>query len=310
MSGKAYEYLFGPVPSRRLGHSLGVDLLGVKVCSYNCIYCQVGYTRMLTTIRKEWVDTDAVIRELKMKLEEGVNPDYITFSGSGEPTLHSGIGKIIRWLKSNCKFDIAVLTNSSLLWIEEVRRDIEAADLVIPSVDAALEQVWLRTNRPSPLLDFSKVQDGLRTFCDEHKKEIWLESLIVKGRNDSPEHLEAMAEYIKTLRCERVQLHTVTRPPAEQDVERVEPETLRALAAMIGPKCEIVHPKLEMKAETDSVSQYDILAMLSRRPCTTEDIATGLSVNINVIAKLVGVLNEQGRITSSIQGGKRYWMEV
>ena len=142
------QYVFGPVPSRRLGRSLGIDLLPLKTCSFNCVYCQVGRTTCLTIERGEWVPTGPVLDQVRQKIAGPIRPDVITFSGSGEPTLHSGIGEIIRGIKSFTQIPVVVLTNGSLLWMPEVRRDLLQADIVVPSLDACSESLFQYVNRP------------------------------------------------------------------------------------------------------------------------------------------------------------------
>ena len=308
MSAGRYRYLFGPVPSRRLGRSLGVDLLVGKICSYDCVYCQVGRTASLTAQRREIAPTEKVWAELEARFAEGVEMDYVTFSGSGEPTLHTGLGTLIARLKDRTPYRVAVLTNGSLLWMDEVRRDLARADLVVPSLDAAVEEVWRKVNRPAPGLEFARVLDGLRAFCAERGEAVALEILLVAGVNDSPEHLEALARLVRELRVERVQLNTVTRPPSEDFAAPVPAAVLESLASMIGERCEVIRPASDKAAWREGVGPDEALAMLRRRPCTVRDVAAGLGVNVNEAAKVVGVLVEQGRIKPVRREGLTYYL--
>ncbi len=308
MSAGRYRYLFGPVPSRRLGRSLGVDLLVGKICSYDCVYCQVGRTASLTAQRREIAPTEKVWAELEARFAEGVEMDYVTFSGSGEPTLHTGLGTLIARLKDRTPYRVAVLTNGSLLWMDEVRRDLARADLVVPSLDAAVEEVWRKVNRPAPGLEFARVLDGLRAFCAERGEAVALEILLVAGVNDSPEHLEALARLVRELRVERVQLNTVTRPPSEDFAAPVSAAVLESLASMIGERCEVIRPASDKAAWREGVGPDEVLAMLRRRPCTVRDVAAGLGVNVNEAAKVVGVLVEQGRIKPVRREGLTYYL--
>jgi wyosine [tRNA(Phe)-imidazoG37] synthetase (radical SAM superfamily) len=185
-----YKHLFGPVPSRRLGMSLGVDLIPKKVCSLNCVYCEVGKTTNLTLERKEYVSVEAVKAELKHYFNHNsfAVPDYITFSGSGEPTLNIYLGEILQFIKENKPdIPIAVLTNGTLLYKEEVRKSLLQADVVLPSLDAATEPVFKKINRPVKDLNISECIQGLIEFRKEFSNKIWLEIFILPGYNDNIE---------------------------------------------------------------------------------------------------------------------------
>ncbi|MDH7514366.1 MAG: radical SAM protein [Bacteroidota bacterium] len=236
-----YRHLFGPIRSRRLGVSLGIDLTPGKTCSFNCVYCECGRTLVLTDERREYVPTEEVIAELKSYLSTHPRLDSITFSGSGEPTLHNGIGNIIAFLKDEFpSYRVTVLTNSSLLHREEVRADLARADLVIPSLDAVSEEAFLRLNRPFHGLTAALMIEGIRTFCENFSGAVWLEVFIVPGVNDTPSEITTLRETIRTLRVDKVQLNTLDRPGAVSWVEPVSPERLRELASMLGPNVEII----------------------------------------------------------------------
>ncbi|GAB4151510.1 MAG: radical SAM protein [Planctomycetota bacterium] len=301
-----FRYVFGPVPSRRLGLSLGVDLIPKKTCSYDCVYCQVGLTTVHTTERRTWIPTEEVKKEIALRLSENPPLDYVTFSGSGEPTLGENIGELIRWVKSNYSCRTAVLTNGSLLWMPEVREDLEAADLVVPSMDSATEEGWRRINKPATDLEFPVVMEGIREFCAKRKGTTWLEILLVEGYNDSDDELEALAAESRALRVERIQVHTVTRPPSE-GVNPSPNAKLEKLAKMIGPKCEIVMPWAAAAIDSRSANEEAVLGMLSRRPCTVEDLSAGLSININEAAKLVSILLQKGVIAPHETAGRKYF---
>ncbi|MGD9233771.1 MAG: radical SAM protein, partial [Desulfobacterales bacterium] len=200
-----YNTLFGPVPSRRLGISLGIDLVPMKTCTLNCIYCECGKTSHLTLERKEYVSFEAVKKELTHYLANHAQPDYITFSGSGEPTLNSKIGDVIRFLKDRVPdVPVAVLTNSTLFFQKQVRSDIENAMVVIPSLDAATKKMFNKINRPSPLLQVDKIIDGLIQFRQEYTGKIWLEIFIIPGMNDTITELTALKQAIEKIRPDQV----------------------------------------------------------------------------------------------------------
>jgi len=195
-----YKNLFGPVPSRRLGMSLGIDLVPKKVCSLNCVYCEVGKTTELTLERKEYISYDEIVAELSSYFKNNPNPDYITFSGYGEPTLNIRIGDIISFIKQHKpNIPIAVLTNGTLLFDKNVRESLKEADVVLPSLDAATEGVFRKINRPIKTLMLENYVNGLITFCNEFKGKVWLEIFILPGYNDSLSELIALKETIRFL---------------------------------------------------------------------------------------------------------------
>jgi wyosine [tRNA(Phe)-imidazoG37] synthetase (radical SAM superfamily) len=301
------------VPSRRLGRSLGIDLLPYKTCSYDCVYCQVGRTTTHTSERTGIVAPAEIIGEVRRRLESGVRPDYITISGSGEPTLYAALGGLIRDLKQ-FGVPVAVLTNGSLLWRPEVAESLSEADLVCPTLDAATPDVWRRVNRPAAGLDFGRMIEGLISFRGNFTGQLWLEVLLVAGLNDSEAEVRAIAELSRRIRPERVQLNTVVRPPADRDARPVPPERLALLAALFKPPAEVIAETARLDsavpaASTPSVADGgdEILDLLRRHPGTDEDVAAGLGLPIEQArASLAGLL-AAGRIRMTTQGGRTYY---
>src|SRR4030042_7030693 len=205
-SSQKIQHIFGPVPSRRLGRSLGIDLIPSKTCTYDCLYCQVGRTTEKTITRKSWVNIDEVIAELKTKLL--AKPDYITLSGSGEPTLFDGCGRLIEKIKQITNIPVAVITNGSLLFMPEVRKELLAADVVMPSLDAGDEETFKKINRPCSRITFDKMLQGLIDFRKEFKGKYWLEVFLVAGLNDSDEQIDKIAACIEKIQPDKVQLNT------------------------------------------------------------------------------------------------------
>ncbi|MBA7664857.1 hypothetical protein ES703_72921 [subsurface metagenome] len=233
-----HKYIFGPVPSRRLGRSLGVDLVPFKTCTYDCIYCQLGRTTNKTMQRKEWVPTDSVIEQIKDKL--GSKPDYITLSGSGEPTLFLKLEELTSKIKRLTDIPVAVLTNGSLLWLPEVRRTLKPADLVVPSLDAGSNQIFQYVNRPHHDITFSKMLEGLVKFRDEYDGKYWLEVFLLAGVTTPEVEINRLKTCINSICPDKIQVNTVTRPPAENFAEPVPQKQLNDLAAQLYENAEVI----------------------------------------------------------------------
>lgn len=297
----AYHHLFGPVPSRRLGISLGIDLVPHKTCSYNCIYCECGKTTDLTTERREYVKTAEVIEELREYLGTSPELDYITLAGSGEPTLHSGMGEIIRFLKAEFPaYRVAVLTNGSLLPDPEVRADLMEADLVIPTLNAVSEPAFRKINRPHRDITQKTVIEGITAFAREFPGAIWLEVFIVPGINDSDEEIGLINAAITAIGPDKVQLNTLDRPGAVAWVEPADETTLKRIAALItGAPVEIVAalPSRDTVASFHEEVADFIMTMVRRRPATADDIARATGLHKNEVNKYIQFLLESGEIT-------------
>ncbi len=296
-----YKYLFGPVPSRRLGMSLGVDLVPHKVCSLNCVYCECGRTTKLTTERKEYIPYDGVVQELTDYLSNNPHPDYITFSGSGEPTLNSRIGDVLHFIKSNSKVPVAVLTNGTLFYDKEVRKELLEADVVLPSLDAAEDLAFRKINRPWHELNIPQYIQSLVDFRNEYRGQIWLEVLIIPGLNDNEENLLALKEAFQKIRPDEIQLNTLDRPGA---VENIRAATRKELQDIVDfwnlPQVKIIAAAPDRKKivsyrdDTESA----ILETIKRRPCTLEDLHEILGLHLNEINKYLDVLEDENKIIS------------
>lgn len=305
------SYVFGPVPSRRLGRSLGIDLVPLKTCSYDCIYCQLGRTTHRIVERREWVPLEAVFTELKEKLS--IQPDYITLSGSGEPTLYSRIDELIGLIRSTTDIPIAVLTNGSLLWQEDVRRQIADAHLVIPSLDAGDEFMFHAINRPHPDLTFEKVIEGLAWFRLEYSGQFWLEIFLLAGYTAIPAEVDKLVECVKNTQPDKVQLNSVTRSPAEEYAIPVERCRLQELASKFDPPAEVVADFHNVHNRSEfQVCRDEIIQVLRRRPCTSSDIATAFDIHPNEVAKHIEELMMQGLLKQSRINGEMqfYYSEL
>ncbi|HUU43559.1 MAG TPA: radical SAM protein [Planctomycetota bacterium] len=299
-------HVFGPVPSRRLGRSLGVDLVPHKTCTYDCLYCQVGCTTHNTLERKEWVPLEEVTRDLAAKLD--THPDYVTLSGSGEPTLYSRIGELIDRIREMTDTPVALITNGSLLWRPELRRELMKLDLVLPSLDAADETMFRRVNRPHEALSFEQVLGGLIDFRREFAGKYWLEVFLLAGLTDTPAEVSKLAACAKRIGPDKVQLNTVTRPPAEDFATPVSPERMVEFAAMFDPPAEVIAgvPR-ERDAELTSTSRDAVLEMLRRRPCSLDDVVAGLDLHRTEAVKLLAELEGRGEVAESRVGRVVYY---
>lgn len=309
MGGERPHYVFGPVPSRRLGRSLGVDLVPFKTCSYDCIYCQLGRTTCQTIERQEWVPMEDVLEELKHKLRS--QPDYVTLSGSGEPTLHARLGDMIEHIQAMTAVPVAVLTNGSLLWQPQVREEIALADVVLPSLDTPDPERFASVNRPHPEVTFERLVDGLEALRREFAGQYWLEVMVLGGFTASPAAVRQLAEWTRRFRPDKVQLNTAVRPPAEDCATAVPREQLTELARMFEPPAEVIaeyHPG--SRTTTADASQPAILELLRRRPCTGDDLAGGLALRPLELTKHLAVLEAAGLVVRQRHGGLVYYQLV
>lgn len=299
------KHVFGPVPSRRLGSSLGVDLVPHKVCSFDCIYCQLGGTTDKTLERRHYAPVEDIVGEVGDFLDRG-GCDYVTMSGSGEPTLNADMGAVIDGVKSLTDTPVAVLTNSSLINDSGVRAELAAADVVVPSLDAATQEVFERVNRPVDGLLVEDIIDGLASF---NGAEVWLEVMLVNGVNDTPDELEALSSAVDGIEPDKVQLNTVVRPPAEDYAGAIRRDRMDEIAGFLG--AEVVADFSRAAAESYSGDvEEGILELLMRRPCTVDDLSSALGVHENEILKYVGELRDDGRAVEERRGGRRYFKGV
>lgn len=295
-----YKYLFGPVPSRRLGISLGVDLVPHKVCSLDCVYCECGATTKLTLDRKEYILYDRVIKELDHYFTHNPDPDYITFSGSGEPTLNVRFGDVMEFIKQR-KPDIpvAVLTNGTLLHQEQIRKELLKADVVLPSLDAATESTFRKLNRPHHDLNLEEYIRGLEQFRKEYSGKLWLEVLIIPGYNNDETNLNHLKAAFQKIQPDKIQLNTLDRPGTMDDLSAADQAELQRIVDVWQlNNVEIITKPPERK----NIKSYRkdketaILETISRRPCTLEDLAKILGLHANEVNKYLSVLEADGKI--------------
>jgi wyosine [tRNA(Phe)-imidazoG37] synthetase (radical SAM superfamily) len=293
----SYRYVFGPVQSRRLGFSLGVDPVPRKTCSMDCVYCEVGRTDRWTMERREWVPVADILEEVRRKLAERQRIDVITITGSGEPVLHSGLGAIIDGIRRLTDLPIAVLTNSSHLNDPAVRADLARADIVVPSLDAVTPEVFDALNRPHRKLRLEDVIAGLKAFRKEFKGRLWLEMLFVEGYNDGDEEVRRLAATAAEIGPDRIDLNTVVRPPADTGVRGVSPERLERIRELLGPKAFVVGRAEGATPPPATVDlAEEIVEIAARRPVTRHDLIDTLGRKPGEIESVVRILLEEGRL--------------
>jgi len=304
MKGK---YLFGPVPSRRFGRSLGIDLSIYKTCSLDCVFCQLGRTTKKTLDRREYVPTDMVIAELREWLANYGEADYITLSGSGEPTLHSRFGDVLEFIRSNTTIPAVLLTNGTLLHLREVRDAASLADIVKVSLSAWDETSYCWVNRPHPQLHFDQLIEGQKAFRAQFKGKLWMEVFLVAGMNSMPSDVSKIAALAEEIRPDRIQLNTVIRPPAEEFAVALSREQAEALTHLFHPTAEVIGEFKAKYPERMQVNQETIFSMLQRRPCTARQIADTFGMHLNEVSKYLGNLMHTERIQAERKDSSVYY---
>jgi wyosine [tRNA(Phe)-imidazoG37] synthetase (radical SAM superfamily) len=292
-----------------LGWSLGVDLVPHKICTYDCIYCQIGNTTDKTLVRREYVPVKEVLEEVRRFLKEETSSiDHLSLSGSGEPTLHSQIRSVIEGIKAITSIPVAVITNGSLLYEEGVRQDLLSADIVLPSLDAVSSEVFMRINRPRPGFSIEKVIEGMVEFRKVYKGQIWLEILFCKGINDSKEELLKMKKAVDRIQPDRIHLNTVVRPPSEKWAAPLNQKEIEKIRDFFGEKAEIIsefdrHPSSMLERDI----KEEILKILERRPLSLSDLSKGMGIPQNELDEYIKPLAQEGKIQTRIFGDSIYY---
>ena len=269
------KYVYGPVPSRRLGKSLGIDTIPLKTCNWNCVYCQLGRTRPLVNERKNYFPPEEILAEVRqaLKFHRPGEIDWITFVGSGEPTLHKSIGWLIQEIKEISDLPVAVITNGSLLYIPAVREELMSADAVLPSLDAGTSKLYLQINRPYPEITFKRMLHGLAVFQRNYWKNLWVEVMLVQGLNDTEAALEAIAAALHQIGPDEVHINIPTRPPVETWVKPPDEEGLMRARAILGKYAKVVHPADGTFYLGDSDDLVEaIVRIITRHPLRAEEL--------------------------------------
>ncbi len=305
------KYLYGPVPSRRLGRSLGIDIVPFKLCTLDCVYCQLGKTTEKTLERGDYVPVESVLSELKDRLAAGLEADFLTVGGSGEPTLHSRLGALIDGIKKITDIPVAILTNGTLFYMPDVRADCAKADVVLPSLDAGDEQTYRKINRPHPELTIEKLISGLCAFREEFAGQIWLEVFLIEGFNTDNEQIAKIREAIDRIHPDKVQLNTAVRPTAEPGIKALAAEKLQTIAGQLGENCEVIadfspaHHGRNIEGKAD-----DVLSMLKRRPCSLSDVCSALGLSRDEALKYITHFQQQGVVDSRKKGGVIFFFKA
>jgi wyosine [tRNA(Phe)-imidazoG37] synthetase (radical SAM superfamily) len=306
---KLKSYIIGPVPSRRLGKSLGIDLMPPKTCTYNCIYCQTMLDTSCKTLqRKEWVPLSEIIRQAKAKIN--CNPDIITITGCGEPTLYSKIGELIDILKGMTDTKISVLTNGSLLSMPNIRKELMNADIVMPNLDAGDNGTYQKVNRPHPGLSFAALVEGLISFRKIFQQQLWLEIFLLEGISTSDSQLEKIAGIAERISPDRIQLNTVTKPTREYCKGAVSREKMEQYSKWFGVKAEIIANYSKANNANDFPITYDeLMNLLKKQHCTLDDISENFRLNRMEVIKLIeGLTSKENIKTCKIKGQMYYWI--
>lgn len=316
------KFLYGPVPSRRLGLSYGIDIVPFKICTLDCVYCQLGSVAETTTERKDYVPINSVLAELEEALSENVDADFITIAGSGEPTLHTHLGRLIEGIKELTNITVAVLTNGTLFTRPDVRADCAKADVVMPSLDAGDERTFQEINRPNRDINIKNVVFGLSQFREEFAGQIWLEVFFVNSINTGDEQIACIKKAIERIRPDKIHLNTAVRPTAESDIQRLDSDHLQHIAERLGYNCEVIadfsRKRVEAGSSKDSKeiltphnmqssTSSALLSMLKRRPCSLIDICAGLDIKPNEALKHISDLQGSGFIQTERKEGNVFF---
>lgn len=312
------KYLFGPVPSRRLGISLGIDLLVDKICSMDCIYCEVSRTKLKTMERDEYVPTNEVIDEIKDYLNKNFSKDkpnagidFITFSGSGEPTLHSKLGYIIDEIKKITDIPVAVLTNSTTLGNQEIFDELLKADLVVPSLDAVSYDIMDKINKPADNLTPEQIIENIKKLVDIHSGEVWLEILICDGVNDSDDEFFKLKEAVDYINPKVVQINTVARPSLGGNGKPAKKERIEKLIELIGEKARVVNKFSKTREFGESINEeYLIKSLLRIRSCRLDEVEQATGIKKEHLNNIINEMIDKKIVRTTIFDGTEYFKIV
>lgn len=300
--------VFGPVPSRRLGFSLGIDITPLKACTLDCVYCQLGRTPATTIQRSAWIGPAEVLNELRRALDTCGALDYVTFSGSGEPTLHSGLGEMIDGIHALCDVPVAVITNGTLMTHPDVRRDVGKAELAVPSLDAVTPEVFRRINRPHPALDIASIIEGLVRFRGEYRGQLWIEVMLIPGINDSDQELARLGEAMHRIRPDKIQINSPCRPGAEAGILPADTATLERAREVFGSHAEIIGDFTGMQRTVrEGDIGHAVIDIVRRHPSSARQISQMLGIPQHAVQQHLQALVAGGSIRETLHNGLRFY---
>ena len=301
-------HIFGPIPSRRLGFSLGVDLIPYKTCTFDCLYCEVGKTTNKTITGGVFTPVDDILNQLDERLSE-CSPDVITLAGSGEPTLHCEIDRIIRGIRKRTDTDVVILTNGSLFWDESVRKRVLGADLIMPTLSSAVQSTFQTIHRPHEGLNLDRIVEGLAQLRREFKGLIYLEVILLAGINDSEEEITRLKPLIEKIQPEKIQLNTVVRPPADRRAKALDSGRLEEIKLFLGERAEIVADIGAVKISVEHHKKQEaLLETARRRPLRVKDMAGSLGMSIKEVEGMVKGLVIKGYLRRQDHSGEIFYI--
>jgi len=305
------NYIFGPVPTRRLGQSLGIDPVPLKTCNWNCVYCQLGRSIPMVNKRKEYYPADEILAEAKNALlsHHPGEIDWVTFVGSGETTLHASLGWLLREVKKITGLPVAVITNGSLLYLPEVRRELLAADAVLPSLDAGTPKLYQHINRPYPGLSFESFLDGLISFSEEYQGNLWVEVMLVKDLNDTEDQLNKIASALQRIKPDEIHIMQPTRPPVETWVKPPSDDGLRRALDILGDTARVIHPASGSYdlGEAKSIVEA-VVGIVTRHPMREKELVETLkNLTTRDVTETLSTLAESDKLQVVERNGIRYW---
>lgn len=305
------KHVFGPVPSRRLGQSLGIDPVPLKTCNWNCVYCQLGRSRPLVNKQQFFFPCEEILSEVETALAAHApgEIDWITFVGSGETTLHAGIGKMIQAVKAMTDIPVAVITNGSLLYLPEIRKALIPADAVLPSLDAGNPRLYKKINRPYPSLTFERLVEGMLAFRIEYSGKLWIEVMLIKDLNDTEEALRELAEQLKQIQPDEVHILTPDRPPVEPWVKPPDQEGLLRAQAILGDVARLIHPASGAFDLSGAESLVEaVIGIITRHPMREVELVETLSHWVpGEVDRILKELEESQRAQVIVRHGVRFW---
>ncbi|MHA1157012.1 MAG: radical SAM protein [Candidatus Heimdallarchaeota archaeon] len=307
---KSYKYIFGPVPSRRLGKSLGVSPIPQKTCNYSCVYCQIGRTTHFTNTREDFFPREEILEEIKDAVEQ-LDFDYVTFVGEGEPTLSKSLGWLIIETKKLTDKPVAVITNGALLYDPQVRKELLEADVILPTLDATTQELFKKVNRPKKELDIGKIIQGFQDFREKYTGQIWMEVMVVDDLNDSEENITAIKEVLDQIKCERVYVNVPIRPPAEKWVKIPSKERVIEICKILNAENIDSYEQTEgIHIDKEKDLKEEILKTTLRHPLRESQIISMLDLPKEEIIQLLHEMETSGLIRKKIYNNRTFWVKT